>query len=236
MLRNKRFIILLFLVGFLVFGGCGPKKDDVETGGIDSGVEKTPSDIKKAKLLGELDRKYENPQAHYELGQLYQSDGLWSKAEHHYNTALTFEPAHRDAQAAIVKVLMAAGDMNKAQLTADIYIDRVSASAGESLRLALGFQKQGLDDYAMICYQQALRLAPNSAKINRQIGYYYLSKGNTTLAKEYLMRSFQLNPNQPEVAGELGRLGVEVRIPRKKTKDVKKLDSMVDETDQSLQP
>jgi hypothetical protein len=47
-----------------------------------------------------------------------------------------------------------------------------------------------------------------------------------------LSRSFQLNPNQPDVAGELGRLGVAVKIPRKteKNTDAKKLDKMVEKS------
>jgi len=77
-------------------------------------------------------------------------------------------------------------------------------------------------------------LAPNSAKINRQIGYYYLSKNDKNRAKDYLTRSFQLNPNQPEVAGELGRLGVGVKIPRK-TEKGKRLDKIVEESDRSTQ-
>jgi tetratricopeptide (TPR) repeat protein len=92
-----------------------------------------------------------------------------------------------------------------------------------------------LDEYALTCYQQALRLAPNSAKINRQIGYYYLSKGNKAQGKDYLSRSFQLNPNQPDVAGELGRLGVVVKVPRKVQKQTKKLDKIVEESDKSYQ-
>ena len=43
---------------------------------------------KKADLLKTIDRKFENPQAHYELGQVYQSERNWLKAEYHYNTAL----------------------------------------------------------------------------------------------------------------------------------------------------
>ena len=51
-------------------------------------------------------------------------------------------------------------------------------------------------------------MSPNSAEINKQIGYYYLSKNDNVRAKDFLIRSFDLNRNQPEVAGELGRLGV----------------------------
>ena len=194
------------------------------------GVSKTVSvnEKEKARLLKEIDKTYENVDAHYKLGQLYLADGLWSQAEHQQSIALTFDPVHRKAQAARVKALLGAGDNTKAQLLAEEYVKQASISAAASLELGLAYQDQNLDDYALKCYQQALQMAPNSAKINRQIGYYYLSKGNRDIAREYLSRSFQLNPNQPEVAGELGRLGVPVRIPRKKPADAKKLDKMVD--------
>ena len=65
----------------------------------------------------------------------------------------------------------------------------------------------------MRCYRQALDAAPDSYEANRQIGYYYLSKGDNTQAKQYLMRSFELNPRQPDVAGALGRLGIVVQAP-----------------------
>jgi Flp pilus assembly protein TadD len=77
---------------------------------------------------------------------------------------------------------------------------------------------------------QALRLAPNSARVHRQLGYYYLSKNDKVRGEEYLKRSFQLDPVQPEVAGELGRLGVEVRIPRKTEKRTKKIDKTAEES------
>lgn len=226
-----------FLVFFvLLFGGCesfGVRK--AKSPAIDE-IAKTPADEKKAKLFKVIDRKFENPKAHFELGQLYQADGLWSQAEHEYNVALGFDPAHRQAQAAMVKVLSDGGDIAKSQIYADIYMNQVSGSAAESLKLGLAFQGQGLDGYALGCYRQALRLAPTSAKINRQIGYYYLSKGNREQARSYLSRSFQLDPLQPEVAGELGRLGVVVTIPRKTTRDTKKIDRIVEQSDKKVKP
>ncbi len=221
------FIGIAFLFCALLFGGCGGS-DRGEGAKVDK-VLRTPAEEKKARLLRQLDRKFENPDAHFELGQLYQADGLWAKAEHEYNTTLSFEPAHRRAQAAMVKVLEQSGDTSRAELSADIYMNQVSASAEESALLAMAFQEQGLDEYALSCWRQGLHLAPNSANINRQIGYYYLSKGNKEQAADYLSRSFQLNSNQPEVAGELGRLGVVIKIPRKTERSTKKLDKMIDE-------
>ena len=209
-------LLLLCSSALLLLGGCNsfgrdgrPKPDE---------VARTPAEEKKAKLLKQLDRKFENPDAHFELGRLYQADGLWARAEYRYNNVLSFDPVHRRAQAARVKVLLAGGDTAKAELLAGEYMTQASNSAEKSLRLALAFQEQQLDEYAFACYQQALHLAPNSAEINKQIGYYYLSKNDNVRAKDFLIRSFQLNPNQPGVAGELGRLGVVVEIPRKSEK------------------
>ena len=222
---------LIFIVFALILTGCTSPGGEKTAGGQKAvEVKKTPTEKDKARLLKQIDRKFENPDAHYELGRLYQAEGLWAYALHHYEVALNFNPVHREAQAARIKVLMDGGDMTMAKLLADEYIRQASDSAEESLRLALAFQEQTLDEYAMTCYQQALRLAPNSAKINRQIGYYYLSKNDKETAKNYLTRSFQLNSNQPEVAGELGRLGVAVKIPRKTEKSTKKLDKMVEKS------
>jgi Tfp pilus assembly protein PilF len=183
-----------------------------------------PPAARKADLLKELERKFENPQAHFELAQLYQAEGLLQKAEYHYNVALTFDPVHAQAQAAMVKLFLESGDPAKGKTYADVYTNEAGRSAVQSLRLAMAFQKEKLDDYALTCYQQALNLAPNSARVHKQVGYYYLSKGDKVQAKEYLVRSFQLDPNQPEVAGELGRLGVEVRIPVRTEASTKKLE------------
>ncbi|MDD5326631.1 MAG: hypothetical protein PHY02_02320 [Phycisphaerae bacterium] len=220
-----RFIGPTFLICILLLGGCGGKhKAPKEIG-------KTPAEKKKTEMLKRIENKYEDAEAHYKLGRLYQADGLWSQAESQYSIALSFDPAHRQAQAARVKVLISSGDTAKAKLMAEEYIERAAVSAAASLQLALAFQEQGVDDYALKGYQQALHMAPNSAKINKQIGYYYLSKGERDLAREYLSRSFQLNHNQPEVSGELGRLGVAVRIPRKVEKKTDKLDRMVEKSE-----
>jgi len=216
------FTLLLLCTTLIV--GC--KSQDVTGTGE---VRTVPAEQRKADLLKTLDRKFENPQAHYELGRVYQSERRWIKAEYHYNVALSFDPAHSEAQAAMVKVFIESGDTAKSKTYADIYMNQAAGSASASFRLGLAFQKQLLDEYAFDSYMQALHLAPSSAKIHKQLGYYYLSKNDKVRAEEYLKRSFQLDPVQPEVAGELGRLGVEVRIPRKVERNPKKIDKIAEE-------
>jgi tetratricopeptide (TPR) repeat protein len=174
---------------------------------------RTAADIRKAELLRQLDQKWENPATHFELGQLYHASGDWVNAERHYNYALGFDPAYRDAQAAIVKLQLDKGDKSRAEWAANTYMTQVASFPEQLLTLGAAFEKQGLYDYALRCYQDALKSAPDSYKVNRQIGYYYLNRNKKDLAKEYFIRSFELNPGQPDVAGELGRLGVAVRIP-----------------------
>jgi len=235
MARKMLFILLTVSSIFLLVAGCNSIRNPFKsTEPKVKEIEKNPAEKEKAELLKHLDRKFEDPEAHYRLGQLYQNDGLWLQAENSYSNALAFDPIHRPAQAARVKVLLAAGDNQQARYSADFYINQASASPSASLRLAMAFQKQALDDYAVTCYRQALNLAPNSAKITRQIGLYYLAKNDAVQAQQYLRRSFQLNPNQPDVARELGRMGVAVRIPRKKPPNPKKLDRIIEKADQEL--
>jgi len=199
--------ILLFSALLLV--GCNDQQSSVPPRPQVS----MPPEARKAELLNLLERKFENPAAHFELGQMYHAEGLWAKADYRYRVTLGFDPAHAEAKAAMVKLLLDSGDSAKSKIFADNYMIGASSSATQSLRLAMAFHKQKLDEYALDSYQQAFSLAPDSASVNKEMGLYYLDKDDKVLAKEYLIRSFNLDPNQPDVAGELGRLGVEVKIP-----------------------
>ncbi len=177
-------------------------------------IKPAPARETKAVLLQQLEKKFENPDVHCKLGQLYCEEGRFGKAEYHFKTALEFDPVHRPTQAATVKMFLDSGDKANAKLYADTYIKQASGSEAESLRLGQAFENQGLAEYALACYKQALALNPDSPAVNKQMGFYYLSKADKARAQEYLTRSFQANPNQPDVARELGRLGVVVEVPR----------------------
>ena len=222
-LKMARFGRLLTAALILVttFSGCASKSKRQALA--------TEAEARKIELLRRIERDYEDAEAHYELGKLYQIDGLWNKAEFEFNRAVGFNPGLWRAEAAIVKVLIQSGSEERARLAAEHCMNRSSFSAEASVLLGKGFQNEELDDYALACYQQALSLAPESAGIHKQIGYYYLSKGNLALAEEYLKRSFQLDRYQPEVAEELGRLGVAIEIPRKIEGNTKKLDNLLEQ-------
>ena len=112
-------------------------------------------------------------------------------------------------------------------------MDQASASAAASLRLAMAFENQELDSLAMDAYQQALELEPDSARIHKQLGYYYLARDNEDKAREHMRRSIRINSNQPEVANQLGKLGVSITRQRGEPTSERQLEEAADQAEQS---
>ena len=215
------------LVLLALLGGCN-RGNSGRT--LDKEVAKTGTNAHKAQLLETIEKKFESPEAHYELGKLYSDDRLWDKAQWHFNVAIGFDPVHHRAQAALVKLLSISEQTERSKLAAEMYMNQASVSAKSSYLLGQAFQKELFDEYALSCYQQALALAPDSAALHKQIGLYYLSKGQPVRAEEYFKRSFQIDPYQADVAGQLGRMGIEVAIPRKgKTQSGEKIDKLAEQ-------
>ena len=222
--------LALILIVSVLLGGCEGRKKKKQENELNK-ISSTNAEQSKDEIRKRIARKYSDADAHYEMGKLYQADGLWEKAETEYHIATSFDPAHWRAEAAKVKMLIQKGDKSRAELTAEQAMNRASVSAESSLLLGKAFQRELLDKKAVTCYHQALTLAPSSSALHKQIGYYYLSKNEKIRAEEYLRRSFQLNPYQPEVAGELGRMGVVVQMPRKTQKNTSKLDKLLNRKD-----
>jgi Tfp pilus assembly protein PilF len=216
-------MMVLILVAALLVGGCSRSSSSQK---LDKEIEQTGISGQKADLQKAIDRKFENTEAHYELAKLYSSDGLFDKAEWHYNIAIGFEPAHHRAQAGLVKLLADSGKAERSKLTAEMYMNQARVSAKSSYLLGQAFQKELLDEYAISCYQQAMTLAPDSAAVHKRIGLYYLSKNDKVRAEEYFRRSFQIDPYQPDISGQLGRMGVEVAVPRKSKQSGEKIDKL----------
>ena len=208
MLRTGMIAVVL-TAAFLAGCGGGTKSGDAR-------LSRSAAEARKAELLTTLGGRYENPEAHYELGRIYHQEGLMERAEFHYNVAMGFDPVHRRAQAAMVKLLKDRRETQRSQIAADMYIKQASTSSDSLMALGRAFQREGLDDYALRSYQQAQSLSPNAAPIHKQLGYFYLRKGDRVRAESYLRRSFEIDPNQADVASELGRMGVRVQVPPRK--------------------
>ena len=168
---------------------------------------------RKMELLEQIEKKYENPEAHYQLGKLSYEEGHLDKADFEYHVALGFDPVHYRAQAGLVRVATDQKQADRARIIAELYINQAAVSAPASIRLGKAFQNEGLGDYALSCYYQASGVAPKSPEPYKLIGYHYLEKGDKVRAEENFRRSFELDPYQADVAAELGRLGVVIGSP-----------------------
>ncbi len=206
-MKNVAASLLIVVVGFVC--GCADtsrkKTERINTDVIDS---------EKIQLQNRIDRKFDDPQAHYRLGKIYQREGLLERAAWEFTLALQFDPVHYSAQAAKVRVYKDLGQADRSAITAELFIDQAGGSAESLTLLGRAFQAEGLDDYALICYQKALDRAPNSALLHKQIGFFYLNKGDTLRAEEYLRKSIQIDPYQPDVAEQLGKMGVVIQVPQ----------------------
>ena len=169
-----------------------------------------------ARLKAQINSNFRDPVPHFELAQIYQNIGDFDKAAYEYDTTLQLDPVNREAQAAIVKVYRLAGAEDKASDAAKIYMKSVSGTPEDSLALGRAFENAGLGDMALASYEQALRMAPNSGVVHKQIGYYYLNKKDKDMALKYFKKSFELDPYDSDVGLELGRLGVKVGVEKKK--------------------
>jgi len=166
-------------------------------------------------LLAKLQRKFENPVTHVELGRLFQAEGRLDDADYHYSLALRFDPVYWPAQAAIVKLLQERGKNSEADVAGKLYITQVAGSTERSIELGDAFNQAKIDKFALECYAQALRLGPKSAVAHKKLGYYYLERSDNIRAREYLKQSYNLDWNQPDVAYRLGDLGVQIVLKTK---------------------
>lgn len=203
---NRIVLIACGIVGLLVIG-CGPEPRPVDV------PEPEPLGA-EALLQQQIEGNYTNPDLHFQLGRLYQAQGHYSRAEWEYGVALQFAPVFYPAQAARVRALMQMGEAQRAQAAATEYLGRATNSAEASSRLGRAFEQQQLEQYALVAYQQALAAAPESADAYRQLGYYFLARGDMVRAEEYLRRSIEIDPYQPQVAEQLGRMGVVIQTQR----------------------
>ena len=211
----------------VIFSGCDlfNRKKGEEV------VVPTEDEVRRAELNKRLDRKWDDANAHYELGKIYLADGMWRQAEHEFEIAMGYDPVHWNSSAAMIRTLVESEQKVKAKILAENYIRRARYSASASLLLGKAFQKEYFDEYAITCFEQALRIAPDSAGLNKEVGFYYLSKKDNVRAVSYLRHSFEIDHNQPDVARALGKLGVGVELPRGK-ENPKRLDSLLRKQDE----
>jgi tetratricopeptide (TPR) repeat protein len=199
--------VCVLVTGWVAMAGC---QEAVST--QPSATRSIPD--KERFLLSLVDRDFQDPEAHYQLGEYYHSEKRWDRAQYHLELAINFAPGFRKAQVALVRLFLDKGDRQAADAAVSRFSRQLSNSPQDMVDLAKAFASAGLDSYAQACFAEATKASPDSALVFKELGLYWFRKNDTAKARQYLTRSFQLDPSQPDVAGALGQLGVVVEVPR----------------------
>ena len=119
----KKTWLVIMLAAVLVTSGCNwfQKKTDEEE-----------LYTAKEKLIRDINQNYDNPEAHYQLGKIYQGEGLYDKAQWEFNIALQQDPVLYKAQSAKVKSHVQLGEAERAKMAAELYISQAAGSAKAS--------------------------------------------------------------------------------------------------------
>ena len=227
-------LLFSLLVCVLLVSGCETAGQGTNRRGTSRPrvKEKTPQE-RKEELLELINSRFVDPRLHLELAVIYLDEQNWEEAKYHYSAAISFDPVCWPAQAGLVKIQQLQGRTAEANAAAGVYMNQVAASAKKSLKLAMAFDQQKLDEQALLCYQQALLVDPEFPETHRQIAYFYLERGDKAQAEKYFVESFNLNPFQPDVAEQLGLLGVTIESPQTTIDEDMLLDEGAPEQDKS---
>jgi len=213
-----RMPIVTMLAVAILLAGCTETERTPTPGPGSSTIDR------KVELRAAIEQRFENPQAHYELGKIYRNEGLWDQARFHFDVVTRIAPTHWPARAALVRLLTDRNRSAEADATVKRFVGQ-TADPGQLTRLIEAFRAEGLDDAALQAMQEGLKRWPKSALVLRQLGFYYLAKNDTKQAERYLRESFAIDPHQPDVAYELGKLGVVIESPKPKTPPTKPTES-----------
>jgi len=195
------------LVCVVLVSGCVRQKTVVTT----TNMPLVPD--KESYLKSQLQNHFANPDVHCELGRHYLSEGLLDKAKYHFEASLGCDPAHRNTQAAYIKLFIVSHDSHKAAQLFTKYKKQLLSSPRQMCKLAKALGEEGLDEFSLNCFEQALVASPESAETHRQLGYFHSARGETQKALIHFQASIRLNPNQADIAGELGRMGIALEKP-----------------------
>ncbi|MBK9287082.1 MAG: 4Fe-4S binding protein [Flavobacteriales bacterium] len=154
-------------------------------------------------------------EAHYRLGVIARDGGDPALAMVHWRQALdrgTLRAGGRDHELVLRAALDlgAALESNGAMGQAhDVYLlgmERLPGSAELFIRTAAVESRMGMEDQAILHYEQALQLAGGTPVLYNNLGALYLRKGMLELARPHFQRLAEITPEDVRVRYTLGVL------------------------------
>ncbi len=82
--------------------------------------------------------------------------------------------------------------------------------AADRLRIGRAYEKLGDYDNAVVYYQKALTLQPDSANVLMSLASLYEKLGNKTQTREFLIRAYNADPASPGLTDALTRNNIAI--------------------------
>ncbi len=145
---------------------------------------------------------------HYNLASAYQELKEYGRAIAEYDRALQCYPGNGKAHSGKIDCLVKMKAPQK-------QLDEVVATAASIvlqpgriyLTLAMAYYYAGRTAEVPAALEKAVKAAPSDPHVQVRAGRFYRALGDIDSAKKYLRIAYQLNPEEPDVAYELGILG-----------------------------
>ncbi|HUW81305.1 MAG TPA: tetratricopeptide repeat protein [Phycisphaerae bacterium] len=148
-------------------------------------------------------------QQRFRQGRFAASLRYLDEAIHWFDSAIESFPGYTDAQIAHVQALDLQGKYRKALQAAEWADTYVGPGAKQKLVLAGHYERIGDLDEALLCYRQAAAIESDNSYVRAELGRFYARQGLTSQARAEFQRAQELRPTDPDVAGDLARLGPE---------------------------
>ena len=220
----KTYLLMFLLPVGLLLGGCNVYYADQATKrGVEAfdaakeakkhGDDQAAADnYRRAQLEFEtaIDQDPNSPDRYYNLGMASQALKQYKRALGEYGQALEYFPGHGEARKGRIDCLV---QMNASQRQID---DEVAEAVGtlharEHGRIHLGqaaaYARVGRVADTPAVLERALVAALGDAHIHALAGRLYRAIGDASSAKRCFIIAYKLDPDEPDIAADLGSLG-----------------------------
>jgi tetratricopeptide (TPR) repeat protein len=151
-----------------------------------------------------VDRYPKDPQVHFGLGRVYESQGRQKEAEDEYLQALLLDPAARAPMGRLIASLIRRKEFDQARHLLDAALEKNPSSAPHYNWLGVVLQLQAQYDEAEKAFQKAIAIDSKNADYRAGLGALYLAKGNSPSAQESLKEALRIKPNFPLALYNMG--------------------------------
>ncbi len=232
---HKSLSILCVMMALALLGGCMPNVQKFREKGI-SLYQQEQYDLSLAALDTALSYDELDPASNTYAGLIHYRAGNYEQATYHFKTALQRDPSSEEAKAGLTSACIKRG---KPDLALD-YLERASEMAltvedprwrknianrrymhqtdeklflgkvGDRLRIGSTYEKLGDYDNALVYYKKAEEREPDNVNVLLSIISVYEKGGNKAGCREYLIKTYRVDPAAPGLAEKLTKHGVAI--------------------------